>query len=229
MSEKILVIAAHPDDEILGCGATMYKHTKKGDDVFVLILGAGVESRFTKNQNKKKIDLKKNKLYKECIKANKILKVKKVFFEYISDNRFDSVDLLDLIKIVEKYIIKLNPSKIYTHSHKDLNVDHRKTFESVITATRPNFSSHISIFSFEILSSTDWSYGYKGNFNPNYFVNIEKEFNHKYKALKCYKSEMKNFPHSRSLENVDNLSKMRGAMIGCKRAEAFEVIKIYNK
>ena len=128
MNEKILVIAAHPDDEILGCGATMYKHTKKGDDVFVLILGAGIESRFTKNLNNKKIDLKKKKLYKECINANKILKVKKVFFEYISDNRFDSVDLLDIIKIVEKYIIKLNPSRIYTHSHKDLNIDHRKTF-----------------------------------------------------------------------------------------------------
>lgn len=229
MKKNILVIAAHPDDEILGCGATIYKHSKDGDNVFVLILGAGVESRYKKGLNNGTIIKKKNVLYKESLRAHKILKIKKSFFEYIADNRFDSVELLDLVKILENYIKKLKPNIIYTHSYKDLNIDHRLIFESVLTATRPKINEHIDLFSFEIPSSTDWAFGYKTSFNPNYFINVEKEFNFKMRALKCYKSEMRKFPHSRSLENVDYLSKVRGAMIGCKKAEAFEVIKIYNK
>ena len=118
MKKNILVIAAHPDDEVLGCGATIYKHAKNGDNVFCLILGAGVESRYEENSNTKKIQKNKKNLYNETLKANKILKVKKVFFELVSDNRFDSIDLLDLIKIIEKYIKNLKPNIIYTHSHK---------------------------------------------------------------------------------------------------------------
>lgn len=227
MKKKILVVAAHPDDEIIGCGGTIFKHAKNGDIINTVILGEGIQSRFEKNLINKNIKLQKERLYKCSNTANKIIGVKKVFFEKLSDNRLDSLDLLEVIKILEKYINKFKPEIIYTHSNKDLNIDHRIVFEAVLTASRPKILQTVKkILSFEIPSSTDWTFGtINSSFNPNYFVNIDKEIKQKVRSLKIYKSEMYNYPNSRSIENCKNISKVRGAAVGFKNAEAFELIR----
>ena len=231
MKEKVVIVAAHPDDEILGCGGTIVKHIKKGDKVSSIILSKGVTSRYDKETKKLKISNYKKKLNTETIKANKVIGVKNIFIEDLPDNNFDSVNLLDIIKILEKYFKKIKPTVIYTHSNVDLNIDHQIVFRAVITASRPKPLNTIKkIFSFEIPSSTDWSFGHNTkNFSPNYFVNIEKEINKKLKALKQYKSEMTKFPNSRSLENIKNLSLVRGSTVGFKAAEAFEIVRYLKK
>jgi len=231
MKDTILVIAAHPDDEIIGCGGTILKHVKNKDSVYSLILSKGVQSRFKKNNSSKKIQKYKESLNNETLKANSSLGVKKIFSEDFPDNNFDSVSLLDIVKKIEFHFDKIQPSIVYTHSNFDLNIDHQITFRAVLTASRPKIDSKISkIFSFEIPSSSDWSFGLNNrNFNPNYFVGIEKEVNRKIKALKYYKSEMRKFPNSRSLKNIQNLAAVRGATVGLKAAEAFEIVRYIKK
>lgn len=231
MKDTILVVAAHPDDEIIGCGGAILRHVKDKDNVYTLILSKGVQSRFKKNNSSKKIHKYIESLNNESLKANSFLGVKKIFSEDFPDNNFDSVPLLDIVKKVEFYFDKIQPSIVYTHSNLDLNIDHQITFRAVLTASRPKIDNKISkIFSFEIPSSSDWSFGLNNrNFNPNYFVGIEKEVTKKIKALKYYKSEMRKFPNSRSLKNIENLAAVRGATIGLKAAEAFEIVRYIKK
>ena len=228
---KILVVAAHPDDEILGCGATMYKLARKNCNVSVLILGKGIDSRANNFKEKKNFSKKKDKLIIASKKANKILGVKNLYHEDFPDNEFDTVSLLKIIKLVEKYINKLKPDTIFTHSISDLNVDHRKTIEAVITATRTTINCPVkNIFSFEIPSSTDWAFNFnKKNFQPNYFINIENELKFKLKALNAYKSEMRKYPNSRSIKNCENIARTRGSTVGLIAAESFELIRSIEK
>ena len=222
MSKKnILVIAAHPDDEILGCGGTIIK-LKKSFNLYTLILGAGIDSRGIKKNNQ----LKKTKLIEQGLKANKYLGVKEIYFENLKDNSFDNYDLLEIIKIIEKYINKIKPNIIFTHSNNDLNIDHRIIFQSTLTACRPQRNSSVKkLYSYEVPSSTEWSFGrVTKNFQPNFFVDIEKNIKKKIKSLQFYKSEMRKFPHPRSIKNIQNISSVRGSSVGLKNAESFECI-----
>jgi len=224
--KNVLVVAAHPDDEVLGCGATISKFSKLKYNVNVLILGKGLDSRLNFSK-KNSLEKKRTKLLSSAIKANKLLGVKKINFENFPDNQFDTVSLLKIAKIIESHIMKSKPNTILTHSISDLNIDHQKTFEAVMTATRTSTSNFVkNIYSFEVPSSTDWAFNFKKkNFIPNLFINVEKEIQTKLKALKFYSSEMRNFPNSRSIENCKYLAYTRGASIGCKAAECFEVIR----
>ncbi|WP_058953766.1 PIG-L deacetylase family protein [Clostridium tyrobutyricum] len=225
MSKKILVIAAHPDDEILGVGATIAKHVQYGDSCTALILGEGMTSRYDKRDLADTSKLEE--LHKDTFQAGKIIGYEKVYLENLPDNRFDSVDLLDIIKIVEKYIDKIKPDIIYTHHGGDLNVDHRKTYEAVLTATRPIESDCVKeIYCFETVSSTEWNFEYSNLFVPNYFVDITETLESKLKAMKYYKSELRNFPHPRSIDNLIASAKKWGSVVGKKYVEAFEVIRI---
>ena len=222
MADKILVIAAHPDDEILGCGGTIAKHVKNGDEVIVVIMAEGLTSRdLERDRDKREKDL--FDLGKIAESANKLLGVKSLFLHDLPDNRMDSVDRLEIIKVVENYIKKINPSTIYTHHSGDVNIDHRRIHEAVVTACRPQPNNCVkNVLFFEVASSTEWQ---TSNFNvpfiPNWFVDISETLALKLQALKIYNSEMRDYPHSRSIEALEYLAKWRGSCVGVESAEAF--------
>lgn len=228
-NNKLLVVAAHPDDEILGCGGTMALHSMRGDEVYVLILGEGITSRDVKRDRKKR-DKEIKELRRDIEAANKIVGTKKTFIYDFSDNRFDSVPLLDIIKVVEKVKNEVMPDIVYTHHHGDLNIDHRLTFHAVLTACRPLKGESVKeIYSFEVPSSTEWSPDNSKYFMPNYFVDIKDTIAKKVAAMKAYKSEIRGFPHPRSVRAIENLAKNRGANVGFEYAEAFMVVRITGR
>lgn len=222
-SKKILIVAAHPDDEVLGCGATVARLVKEGYEAYTLILGEGITSRDNKrNVKKKKEEIKR--LKKQAREANNILGVKKVFFCDFSDNRFDTVPLLDIVKTIEKIKDEIKPEVIFTHYKEDLNIDHQITYKAVLTATRPLRGETVrKIYSFEIPSSTEWNYPL--SFSPDVFFNIEDTIDVKTKALQLYGSELKKYPHPRSIKGIQTLSKYHGMNTGLKHAEAFQLVR----
>lgn len=225
---KVLVIAAHPDDEILGCGGTMAKLVKQGAEVHSLILGEGATSRnFKRDRTKQQNEL--SSLYQSAQKAGKILGIKSTTLEQFPDNRMDGVDLLDIIKVIEKHIQEIKPDTVFTHFYGDLNIDHQRAYEATLTACRPQPNHCVkNILLFEVLSSTDYRPALEKSFQPNWFEDIHKTFALKMKALKCYESEMRPWPHSRSYQSVETLSQSRGATAGMKAAEAFLLIRKLN-
>lgn len=219
---KILIVAAHPDDEILGCGGSIIK-LRKNNDINVLFMTNGVSAR-----GKNKINEKKRK--DECLKLFKYLGIPKPQFFNFPDNRLDKIELLKIIKKIEIKINSFRPETIFTHYSNCLNIDHRKTFEAVNTACRPiNNLSVKKILSFEIPSSTDWTLFRGKNFQPNYFIDISKEIKKKLKSLKFYKSELRKYPHSRSLKAVESLARVRGVSCGVKFAEGFYLNRYLSK
>lgn len=223
MKNKILVVAAHPDDEILGCGGTISKLTRQGHKAYVLILGEGVTSRDQiRNTSGRKPEIEA--LKREMLLANKAIGVSHVVAESLPDNRFDEATFLDIVKIVEKHKNLIKPDIIFTHCGLDLNIDHRITYEAVITAARPLPNETVKeIYSFEILSSTEWSGA--GVFLPDTFIDISSTLKDKLNAIKKYTSELRRYPHPRSFEGVKLNAKYWGMRTGLKCAEAFKTIR----
>ena len=221
---KVLIVAAHPDDEILGCGGTVARLAREGFEAYTLILGEGITSRYDIKKESKKANREIHELRQQMLKANGSIGIKKVFTHNFPDNEFDKVSLLEIVKKVEKVKQKINPKIIFTHFKNDLNIDHRKTYDAVITATRPTEDEKVkTIYSFEIQSSTEWNYPLI--FSPNVFFDISKTFYKKINAMSCYKSELRDYPHPRSLEAIELNAKMRGLMVGLKYAEAFQLVR----
>lgn len=235
---NVLVVAAHPDDEVLGMGGTMLKHALKNDKVYVIYLTSGIISRRSVNfKNMPKYDLNKNEqkkiekqideLKKDAKNACKILKVHKQKFYDFPDNEMDSVPLLKIVKAIEKEIYEIEPFRVYTNNYGDLNIDHKIVFNATLTACRP-FRSHVKeLMCFEVPSSTEWNYPI--DFSPNYFVNIYSHLEKKVKALSMYKNEKRNFPHPRSSENIRINAKKWGIVSGINAAEAFKIIRIIEQ
>ena len=217
MKNKVLVVAAHPDDEVLGCGATVAKHVQNGDRAKVVFLADGFGSRDDDGNRDNSAE-----------RASKILGCENPIFLNLPDNQLDTIPLLDIVKKIEKVIEGFQPSVIYTHHFGDLNIDHQITHKAVMTACRPQPNFCVKeIYSFETLSATHWqSPSMKNVFNPNYFVGVSDFMDKKIKALQCYDNEMREAPHARSYESVENLSKFRGSLVGVKNAEAFCVERI---
>lgn len=223
MGNKVLVIAAHPDDEVLGCGGTMARHADNGDEVHVVILVEGVTSRDQKRdrQNREK-DL--SKLGEAAHKANDILGTTSLTLHDFPDNRLDTVSLLDITKVVEDYIESIQPTIIYTQHGGDLNIDHRRVHEAVVTACRPKPTNHSvqTLLSFEVASSTEWQTpGTAPIFAPNWYVDIDNSLERKIKALEAYGDEIIEWPNARSIPAVTHLARWRGANIGVNAAEAY--------
>ena len=223
MNKKILIVAAHPDDEVLGCFGTVAKLIKDGYEAYTLILGEGKTSRDTQRvvENKKdEIDL----LNSEIQKANNIIGIKKVFIESFPDNRFDSVDLLDIIKVISKVKNEVQPDIIFTHYENDLNIDHQITYKAVITATRPMEDECVKeIYSFEILSSTEWNYPL--SFSPDTFWDISETLELKMNAMEQYRSELCQYPHPRSIEGIKLNAEYHGMRVGKQYVESFKTLR----
>ncbi|MBP9853713.1 MAG: PIG-L family deacetylase [Candidatus Omnitrophica bacterium] len=220
---RILIVAAHPDDEILGCAGTVARFVKEGAEAFTLILGEGKTSRDKKrdvSHKKEEIDL----LRKEIKKANSLIGVQDVFIRDLPDNRFDQLDLLDVVKEVEEVKKKIKPDIIFTHHEHDLNIDHLVTFRAVMTATRPMKDETVKeLYSYEVMSSTEWRFPL--TFSPNTFVDISKFIDSKLKAMAMYESELCEYPHPRSLEGIKLVAQNWGMKTGVKYAEAFQLIR----
>lgn len=224
--KTILIVAAHPDDEILGAGATAARHAAEGDAVYALILGEGQTSRGARREDTGRGILEE--LHANTLESAGIIGFRQVFFADFADNRFDGTDLLDIVKAVEQKIWELRPQIIYTHYSGDLNVDHQYTARAVLTAARPIGDYCVEeIYAFETLSSSEWNFDHSGQpgFCPNVFVDITDYYGKKEEAMKCYVSELCEFPHPRSLTGMDVLSRTRGMAAGMERAEAFLLIR----
>lgn len=224
--KRILIFAAHPDDEVIGCGGTIAKLKKNGNKIYVCFFADGESSRNVRNVNAL---IKKRK--KAAKKSGAILGIDELFFCDLPDNRLDTMSRLSVVKIVEKYISLIKPETVFTHFYGDLNIDHQIVSKAVITACRPEKKNPVKkLLFFEIPSSTDWqiSNKQKNYFNPNWFEDISKTKNIKIKALKAYKEEVRKWPHPRSLKGINSLMELRGATSGFKFAEAFVLGRLKN-
>jgi len=221
---KILAIAAHPDDEVLGCGGFLYSRRLAGDEVRILLMGEGITSRLEKRVITPDVEEQLLLLKKNAGSCADELGANDLQFADLPDNRFDSVDMLDVVKIVEKSIKNFSPDIIFTHYGHDLNIDHRICYNAVMTAARPHSSAFVpEIYAFEVPSSTDFipSSGFTP-FQPNFYFELsEKALETKLKAYSNYITEVPAFPHSRSIEALRIYHAKRGIECGVLRAEAF--------
>ena len=223
--KRVLIIVAHTDDETFGCGGLIKKLSLNKNKISAISFTNGVGSRLKSNKE----EILKRK--KSSLKAANILGFKWLAQYDFPDNQLDKVGLLEIIKKIEKHKKEIQPHIVLTHNFSDLNIDHRKIAEATLTAFRPEPKEILEkLITFEIPSATDFrKLRNKKNFLPNYFVNIEKYIKFKLKALKCYKKELKPYPHSRSIVGVKNLNKIRGHQSGMEYAEAFEIIRKIEK
>lgn len=219
-----LVVAAHPDDEILGCGATMARLAAERTEVHILILGEGATSRAPRRDLAAPEAV--NHLADSARAAAEVVGASSVQFGGLPDNRFDEPNLLDIVHLIENVISAVNPSQVLTHHRGDLNIDHRRTHEAVLAATRPQPGSTVTeVLAFEVLSSTEWMFNPTSTFNPTVFIDVSDHFDKKLAALRSYQSEMRTFPHPRSDLAVSALATVRGSTVGVNRAEAFQLVR----
>ncbi|MDR1349666.1 MAG: PIG-L family deacetylase [Zoogloeaceae bacterium] len=225
MSETILVVAAHADDEVLGCGGTLARHAQEGDMVHVVFLADGVGSRSFTPPSARCRELQERK--NAAVEAQRILGIQSAHYLDFPDNRLDSLPLLDIVQALESVLKKIAPQVIYTHHHGDLNIDHRIAHEAVLTACRPQPGESVqAIYAFEVMSATEWNAPAAEPFLPQMHVNIAPFLDKKIAALTAYHEEMRAPPHSRSLEHLRALAVHRGMSAGVEAAEAFMVVRM---
>ena len=235
---KILVIAAHPDDEVLGMGGTICKYTKNGHKVKIVIMATGIFARrssdFVNNQKYEISKQTENEMSKQVVelrkdakKSAKIMGVSDIEFFDFPDNEMDTVPILQVIKTLENIIAEFKPDTVYTHSRYDVNIDHRILYDATLVATRPISGTTVKkVISFEVPSSTEWYF--PSQFSPNVFEDISNELTKKKNALKSYKTEIRKYPHPRSDDALDVIAKKWGTVCGCKSAEAFYLVRELN-
>lgn len=225
----VLVIAAHPDDEVLGCGGTIARLTGEGQDVYTAILGEGITSRYGHREEADSTLVKE--LHSRSRRVADLLGTKELFLYNFPDNRFDTVSLLDIVKIVEKLVDRVQPQVIYTHHGGDLNIDHVITHRAVLTATRPLSGQSVQeIYAFEIPSSTEWAFQqFQPVFCPNVLVDISTTLETKVQAMAVYESETRPFPHPRSPEALRATARRWGSAGGLRAAEGFQLVRIIRR
>jgi LmbE family N-acetylglucosaminyl deacetylase len=222
---RVSVVAAHPDDEVLGCGGTVARLRREGHDVSFLILGEGATSRY--DHRAAAVTEEVSLLERDARSAARLLDVDDVRFGGLPDNRFDSVPLLDCVKIVEHLIEEVEPAAVYTHHPGDLNIDHLVTFRAVMAATRPIAGHSVrDVYAFEVASSTEWAFGrLEPVFRPSVFVDISETLEANIAAMEAYRSEARAWPHPRSPEALQAIARRWGSVAGLDAAEAFELVR----
>jgi len=222
---RVLVIAAHPDDEVLGCGGTAARLVLEQHEVHFAILGEGVTSRHARRSDADSSQLAQ--LHRHAQAAAAKLGAKSLALHKLPDNRLDTVPLLEVVKVVEELVDRMKPEVIYTHHPGDLNVDHGVIHRAVLTATRPIAGQPVrEIYAFEVPSSTEWAFGNsQTSFRPNVFVDIAATLETKIAAMACYETEAREFPHPRSPEALRAAARRWGSVVGCHAAEAFELVR----
>jgi len=213
---KILVMAPHPDDEVLGCGGTIAKHNNEGDEISLCI----VTKAYTPDWSEEFI---KNRTY-EIKKSKGILGINKTYFLDLPTAKLDTIPQKEINEKISAVVNEAKPDIVYLPHKGDLNKDHRLVFESSLVALRPVIHRIKKVCSYETLSETEWGQNSE-QFIPNVYENISKTFENKIKALKAYKSELRQYPHPRSLKIVKALARKRGSEIGVEYAEAFMLIR----
>lgn len=217
---SILAVVAHPDDETLGCGATLCRHRKGGDKIYVLSLTDGVGARGATSEAAAK-------RREAAERAAGVLGFEWLARGDFPDNEMDSVPLLEVVQYIESVKEDVVPDLVYTHHGGDLNVDHRITFQAVLTAFRPQPDEpSTEIRTFEVPSSTEWSHNsIGGQFTPNLFIDASEHWDAKLAALSEYGTEIRGYPHPRSPKALEALSRRRGAQVGLPLAEAFHTVR----
>ena len=220
LSRRILVVAAHTDDEALGCGGTIARHVAEGDTVNAVFLTDGLSSR--PDQSGTDLDDR----VRAAREAHAILGISEVNYLDFPDNQMDGVVLLEVVRALERILSAFEPEVIYTHRSGDRNVDHRVTHEAVMTACRPMPDHHVrEVYTFEIMSSTDWASPTSSQFLPVLYIDISGYIDLKLRALAAYGLELRDEPHSRSLSHLEHLARHRGHTVGLHAAEAFMVMR----
>ena len=216
---KILVIAPHPDDEVLGCGGTIAKHVSAGGEVYLCMVTRVYPPDWSENE----IPRRKQ----EVLKANEILGIKKTYFLDFPTVRLDTIPLKELVDSISRVVSEVKPEVVYIPHRGDVNKDHCLVFDAAMVATRPKPHSPVRrVLCYETLSETDWAPPSAQNaFIPNAYMDISETLETKLKAMSEYKSELKDFPHPRSLEAISALAKVRGSSIGIRAAEAFMLVR----
>jgi LmbE family N-acetylglucosaminyl deacetylase len=219
---SIAVIVAHPDDEVLAFGGLMARHAERGDKVNLLILATGSAARGDRSA----VDARAiAHLREQTQAAAKVLRVSRVEFGEFPDNRMDTVALLDVIKHVEQFLAETKAAIAYTHHARDLNIDHAVTARAVLTACRSLPGAAIQrVYAGEVVSSSEYGLA-EDRFQPTSYVDVSKYIQHKCDALRCYSSEIRNWPHPRSVEAVTALARLRGSEAGLEAAEALHLLR----
>jgi len=224
MNCSALVIAAHPDDEVLGCGGTIAKFAASGTPVHLAFLADGVGARNQTAANRSPAEQQAlDRRRTAAQQSADILGAASVSFDDLRDNQLDSIPLLEITQRVEALMAQHRPSTLFTHHAGDLNIDHRRVHQAVVTACRPQQGQPVrTLLTFEVPSSTEWQPPGSGStFAPNWFVDISATLEQKLAALDAYTEELRDWPHPRSRQGVEYLARWRGATVGCEAAEAF--------
>jgi len=220
---KTLIVAAHPDDEVLGCGGLIAKLINQGEQVRVVFIAEGSSCRHNTLTDEVQEEIN---FRNQCgIEAMKVLGVNDYYFYNFPCGRLDSEPFIEIAKTIEREILDYEPITVLTHSRNDVHNDHKAIFKATVQATRPVGKIVKNLLSFEILSSSEWSY--TESFKPNVFVNITSTIDVKINAMHCYSTEQPKHPHPRSDQVIKSLATMRGAQSGVKYSEGFEIIRSF--
>ena len=217
--ERVLVVAAHADDEVLGCGGTIAKMAKAGSTVNIAFLADGVSSRPDAHVGTSQHAARRTAAHHAC----RLLGARPPSFFDFPDNQLDTVSLLSLVKVIESLITEHRPTLILSHHGGDTNIDHRRTHEAIVAACRPQPGHPVrTVLAFEVASSTEWQFpNAASHFSPNWYEDITDHLAVKLEALRAYADELRPPPHPRCCESIFHLAKWRGAVIGTEAAEAF--------